>query len=548
MKSPIIKRFDFYDTETSGINSHYDQIYQFAAVATDPDLNIIDGQTHNLICKPRIDVIPHPKAFLTHRLSIRSLISSGMPEFELSRMVQAIFMGHDNTCISGFNTGAFDNEMVRNLLFRNLKGPYDHEWKNGNTKFDIFKLVQLVCALRPQLLSWHIKENGSKSLKLEHLAAANGISHENAHDALSDVYATIELARIIKAASPGLWDYALKLSDKSNVRSLLISGDVLLHTSTAHGQDKALSTPVIPIAMDAENKNKFYCLDLRHDPSILKSMGPEEISRLLYTKRQDLPENSPHIPIISVSINKEPLLVKARGMLTAEFCGRAAIDLDACNRYAEWVKANPDIARVVRNAMTSIMPAPDDVYESLYSGGFISNADQFKRGDLHATSESGTYAIETCSVHEQALGFSDFARHFDLLLRGKWNSFHESILTSDFSVIELDLWTKYLEDRFFKDRDDGILNYPAYLKELNAQALESPFSEEDSAMLSDVTAHLNERVEAIKALRALCDSLRSEALHEQSTNAFVLEARSRLSKLRPARQDPLEFESTGFSR
>ena len=43
------------------------------------------------------------------------------------------------------------------------------------------------------------------------IAKANGIEHIKAHDALSDVYATIEVARIIKDKAPDYWNECMKI-------------------------------------------------------------------------------------------------------------------------------------------------------------------------------------------------------------------------------------------------------------------------------------------------------------------------------------------------
>ena len=64
--------------------------------------------------------------------------------------------------------------------------------------------------------------DGRPSFKLEHLSAANGLAHEAAHDALSDVRATIALARLIRDKQPRLFDFALRL------RRYLLPGQHLL--------------------------------------------------------------------------------------------------------------------------------------------------------------------------------------------------------------------------------------------------------------------------------------------------------------------------------
>ncbi|MHA4875761.1 hypothetical protein, partial [Enterococcus faecium] len=72
----------------------------------------------------------------------------------------------------------------------------------GNSRWDLSDVVRLWHALRPDGLIWPKGENGATTFKLERLSAANGLVHERAHDALSDVEATIALARRMREAQP----------------------------------------------------------------------------------------------------------------------------------------------------------------------------------------------------------------------------------------------------------------------------------------------------------------------------------------------------------
>ena len=67
----------------------------------------------------------------------------------------------------------------------------------------------------PMGLEWPIKPEGGVSFKLGDLAAANGLLHESAHDALSDVRATIALARKLKDAQPRFLIFALACTAKT---------------------------------------------------------------------------------------------------------------------------------------------------------------------------------------------------------------------------------------------------------------------------------------------------------------------------------------------
>jgi exodeoxyribonuclease-1 len=69
-------------------------------------------------------------------------------------------------------------------------------------------------ALRPDGIEWPLNEEGKPSFKLSDITKANGLMHDSPHDALSDVYATIAIARLIKEKQPKLFEYLLKLRNK----------------------------------------------------------------------------------------------------------------------------------------------------------------------------------------------------------------------------------------------------------------------------------------------------------------------------------------------
>ncbi|MCV4932819.1 exodeoxyribonuclease I, partial [Escherichia coli] len=83
--------------------------------------------------------------------------------------------------------------------------------------WDLIDVVRAAYALRPDGIVWP-EQDGRVTLKLERLTAANGIDHGQAHDALSDVRATIALARLIREKQPKLYDYLFALRSKQKVQ------------------------------------------------------------------------------------------------------------------------------------------------------------------------------------------------------------------------------------------------------------------------------------------------------------------------------------------
>ncbi|MHA5570733.1 exodeoxyribonuclease I, partial [Pseudomonas aeruginosa] len=194
----------WYDYETTGIDPRRDRPLQIAGIRTDEALNEI-GEPMNLYCRPSDDILPHPMACLITGITPQRLAERGLSEADFMTRVHAQ-LAQPATCVAGYNSLRFDDEVTRYSLYRNFFDPYAREWQGGNSRWDLIDMVRTAYALRPEGIQWP-QLDGRLSLKLEMLTAANGLEHGQAHDALSDVRATIALARLIRQRQPRLYDY-----------------------------------------------------------------------------------------------------------------------------------------------------------------------------------------------------------------------------------------------------------------------------------------------------------------------------------------------------
>ncbi len=188
--------FYWHDYETWGANPARDRPVQFAGVRTDTDMNIVD-EPLMVFSRPSPDYLPHPEACLITGITPQQALQDGVSEAEFIAIVHAE-LAQPGTCGVGYNSIRFDDEVTRYTLYRNFFDPYAREWQNGNSRWDLIDVARLCRALRPDGIEWPVREDGTPSFRLEELSAANGLSHESAHDALSDVYATIDLAKLLK--------------------------------------------------------------------------------------------------------------------------------------------------------------------------------------------------------------------------------------------------------------------------------------------------------------------------------------------------------------
>jgi len=193
--------FYWHDYETFGVDPAKDRPSQFAGLRTDEELNPI-GDPLVIYCQPQRDILPSAQACLITGITPQLAMEKGIPEPEFIHAIHRE-LSLPGTCGVGYNSIRFDDEVTRYALYRNFFDPYQREWKNGNSRWDILDMLRLTRALRPEGIEWTDHEPGRPSFRLEHLTAANGIAHEAAHDALSDVTATIAMAKLVKQSNLG---------------------------------------------------------------------------------------------------------------------------------------------------------------------------------------------------------------------------------------------------------------------------------------------------------------------------------------------------------
>ena len=214
--------FFWHDYETFGRVPRRDRPAQLAGVRTDAELVEIDEPVM-LHCQPPTDALPDPESCLLTGITPQHCLAHGVPEHAFAAAIEKQ-LARPGTVGVGYNSIRFDDEVTRFLFWRNLIDPYAREWQNGCGRWDLLDVVRCTRALRPDGIEWPVNDDGKASFKLEHLTAANGLAHEAAHDALSDVRATIALARLIRARQPRLWEFCLKLRRKEAVLAEIGAG------------------------------------------------------------------------------------------------------------------------------------------------------------------------------------------------------------------------------------------------------------------------------------------------------------------------------------
>ncbi len=459
--------FLWHDYETFGLNPRRERPSQFASIRTDAELNEI-GEPVMIYCQPANDYLPDPQSCLLTGITPQLCLERGLPEHAFAAQIEGL-LAEPGTIGVGYNTIRFDDEVTRFMFWRNLIDPYAREWQNDCGRWDILDVVRMAYALRPEGIVWPRKPDDRKpddtratrpSFKLEDLARANGLLHETAHDALSDVRATIALARLIRTAQPKLFDFCLGLHKKDRVAAELglpasqQTAQPFLHISGMFPPERGCMAVMWPLATHPSNKNEVLAWDLAHDPSELPLLGVATLRQRLFSKSADLPEGVQRLPLKSVHLNKSPMVVRKLQTLNSELAAKWGIDIEAALVNAEKARALPDMSAIWPEVFSRAKEATPDVDEDLY-GGFVGQADRRRLNQLRALSPA--------ELAHSRTGFDD-DRLAELLFRYRARNFSETL-----SPEETERWEAHRVARLLEG-EGGARNVDALFADIDAQA------------------------------------------------------------------------------
>ncbi|MGE8151202.1 exodeoxyribonuclease I [Pseudomonas vancouverensis] len=421
----------WYDYETTGINPRCDRPLQMAGLRTDFDLNEIDEPV-NLFCQPSDDILPHPAACAITGITPAQLQARGLSEADFMTRVHAQ-LAAPGTCGAGYNTLRFDDEMTRYSLYRNFFDPYAREWQGGNSRWDLIDVVRAAYALRPDGIVWPTDEEGRVTLKLERLTAANGLDHGSAHEALSDVRATIALARLLREKQPKLYEWLFQLRSKQKVLDQIRLLQPLVHVSGRFSAARSYVGVVLPLAWHPRNKNALIVCDLQLDPQGLLDLDADTLRQRLYTRREDLAEGELPVPLKLIHINKCPV-VAPLAVLRAEDQQRLGLDMSL---YQQRALRLSDAQKIWQDKIPAIysreeFAQSEDPEQQLYDG-FIGDRDRRLCEQVRT--------VDPMQLAQQTWPFDD-ERLPELLFRYRARNFADTL-----SFEEQERWRVFCQNR-----------------------------------------------------------------------------------------------------
>jgi exodeoxyribonuclease-1 len=450
--------FYWHDYETFGTDPCRDRPAQFAGQRTTYDLEPL-GEPLAIYCKPARDVLPAPISCLITGITPQRAEREGLNEAEFAARIHDE-LSTPGTCAVGYNSIRFDDEFTRNLLYRNFYDPYAREWENGNSRWDVIDLARMCYALRPQGIEWPLRGDGVPSFRLEDLTAANRLGHEQAHDALSDVHATIAFARLLRVRQPRLFDWFFALRRKQRAFELLdhIRRTPVLHVSSRYPAERGCTAMVVPLAIHPDQPNKVIVYDLDTDPAPLLELDAADIADRVFTPRGDLPEGIERIPLKAVSANRSPALAPLSVLADVDL-QRIRLDRDRCLAHLQKL-SGADLTQKVQAVFASQGGAngASDPELSLYRG-FLGDYDRRLLRDVRGTPPD--------QLAGRLFPFQD-ARCRELLFRYRARNFPDTL-----SLAEAAEWEQYRRAKLTTKTDATTLTLDEYFREIAAQRASS---------------------------------------------------------------------------
>ena len=419
------KTFFFYDLETSGLNPRADRIMQFAGQRTTMELEPI-GEPVNILVKMTDDALPSPEAIMVTKITPQKTLEDGYSEAEFCKIVtEEIFT--PNTIVVGYNNVRFDDEFMRAILWRSFYDPYEWEWKDGKSRWDILDVVRMVRALRPEGINWPVTASGAATNRLELITKLNGLKHEHAHDALSDVYATIAVSKLIRDKNPQMFNFLLEMRDKKLIKKYvnLETKTPVVYSSGRYSSEYNKTTVVVPFA-PARNGNVLVW-DLRYnldDVLVERESVNDE-------KRQ-----KGFFPIVKeFCFNKCPVVAPISVLDKAEGWGKIGLTPEVIEKNMATLMRHPEFAEQQRTAdelKADIFEKAVEPEQALYEG-FLGDSDRVKVAAVRNADERGL-----ADFHPE---FAD-TRLGELLLHYKGRNF-PMCLSED----EMEKWEEYRRAR-----------------------------------------------------------------------------------------------------
>ena len=400
------------------------------------------GEPYNLLVALNDDTLPSPDALMVTGITPQKTVEEGYSEAQFARMLSEEIFTPDTIAV-GFNNIRFDDEFIRHLLWRNFHDPYEWSWKEGRSRWDLLDVVRLTRALRPEGIKWPLDDKGEPSNRLELITSANGIAHENAHDALADVTALIAVTKLIKQKQPQLYDYLLKMRDKKVVQQLVNVDDKKPFVYASGRYDKEFAKTTVAFPLTTSRNGGVVVYDLRYDPTPFVGLDTNELAAKIFASWEERQaEDFVKLPVKELQYNRCPAVAPLGVLEQGDGWQKISLDLKTVQKHQNILLNHPDFAEKLRTIFENKpafkkLPDPE---AQLYDGFLndrdrlrvevVRNADERELADFHP--EFQDERLAPLLLHYKARNFPRSLSEDDLAQWEAWRAQHLQVQLPQF--------------------------------------------------------------------------------------------------------------------
>jgi len=390
----MAKTYLFYDLETSGLNPRFDRVMQFAAIRTDTNLNPI-GKSVSMLVRLNEDTLPSPDAIMVTGITPQKTVEEGYSEAEfVDILIKDIFT--PDTVVVGFNNIRFDDEFIRHLLWRNFYDPYEWSYREGRSRWDLLDVIRMTRAIRPEGVKWPFDSDGKPTNRLELISKLNGANHTKAHDALSDVEALIDVAKIIKDKQPQIYDYLFKMRDKNEVKKLVNLDDKKSFVYSSGRYESQFNKTTVAFPLTSGRNGNVVVYDLRYDPTPFLQMNAKDLAKKLFASWEERhADDFVSLPVKELQYNRAPAVAPIGVLEQNDGWSKIQLDKDIIEKNKKTLLSNPTFAENIRTLYENreeYKKSPDpeaQLYDGFVPDGdrmrieAVRNADENALADIH---------------------------------------------------------------------------------------------------------------------------------------------------------------------
>lgn len=364
--------FIFYDTETTGTNTTFDQILQFAAIKTDHGLRELER--FEIRCRLLPHVVPSPGAMRVTGITVEQLTNSSLPShYQMVCAINAKLKEWSPAIFIGYNSLSFDEHLLRQALYKSLHPPYLTN-TNGNCRSDSLRIIQAAHHYVPGILSVPVDKKGKQTFRLDRLAPANAFRQDSSHDAMGDVEAMIHMSRLVAERTESHWSNFVRFAQKTAILDFAWEEGVFALSDFYYS--KAYTWMVTTIGANPEYSSELIVFNLSVDPGDLVALTNDDLINRLITYPK---------PVRAMRANACPCVLCYED--TPEHLRAQMPEIGELTRRAAYIKRSKTLAQRLIAAFLRTRGKRElsiHVEEQIYDG-FTGNHDQAVMEKFHIT-------------------------------------------------------------------------------------------------------------------------------------------------------------------